>query len=177
MNLNEKIELATTGKELEAAAKAHDIPLPDGWSKMSIDRKKRALRTAAPAAEAPRKTVGNRIKESATKALTAFGKGLARGKKDPTVEDRIAAARANATMPHDPKWKRRPHGIEGKLRYIQFIGARAYTTPDYATASRQVRRAMDRQAGKMPLGMTTAAWHRQKGYGTINVRARKAEAA
>ena len=167
MNLKEKIDRATTGAELVALAEAAKITLPDGWSKMSIDRKKRWMSTAIPAEKKPA-TTG--LKAAATKVLTGIGKRLA--KKDVALEEKIATAHAKATMPHDPKWKRRESGWRGKKRGIQFLAARAYTTPDYETASRQVRRAMDRQAGKMPLGMSAAEWHKQKGYGTINLRSR-----
>lgn len=65
-----------------------------------------------------------------------------------------------ATMPKDPKWKRTTGGGRGWYPVRKLAAV-------VGEPSRQVRRAEERRANKMPVGASQALWHRAQGFGQI----------
>lgn len=169
MDLKAEIDRATTGAELVALAEKAKIALPPGFAKMSIDRKKRALLTAAPppAKDKPKATFSDR----AAKALSGFGKGLRRAKVDPATlspaerekvlwDDRKEARKklkAALAMPGNPALgiKGRTGAFVSKSRVIQILAADKIA-PDPEVLPRQVRRQNQRRSDKLLLASLKA---------------------
>ncbi len=169
MTIESQIDLADSGKDLEAIAEKAMIALPAGWSKMSIDRKKRALRTAASTAPAVKLDPAKGIKAAATKALAGIGKRLAKKPAEPKTPAEREKARWDKLKKRQQDLVSRHGAHAAKRRVIQLLaGSSPSKAPE--NLSRQVIRFAERRVEKMPLGMTATEWHKLKGYGKINDR-------
>lgn len=141
-DLTTRINETFTRDGLEALARDHEIPLPAGWTKMSFDRKQRALATAVAKANKPGafKRLGEAMTNTVA-AISEFGKGLRAANKH--ID---AAFATDATMPKDLNWRRRTHA-DWKIRII----AGSKDAADPVPMTRQVARANKRWNDKRML--------------------------
>ena len=179
----------TNKKEAAAMLAGRGIALPDNWSKLSTERaiawadleatahqalagdadKLTGAELAPPEAPKAAKKVG--IIGHAKAGLMAVGAALAG--MGATVVEAVAApepapldkaARKNAKMKvfSDPKYRKTTRKMR---RFFANNSTVSAVTPE--NPSRQVRRALERRANKMPLGALQAVWHKSQGFGKI----------
>lgn len=168
--------------------KAAGLELPENWGKLSTSRaevwKDKALAAVQHKPSAMGKTTAA-VKDAkplrggimglgrAIGAVAVAMAGLAgatvetaasvvglRDATEPPGRARTPQTKA-ATMPKDPKWRRRAPGSARGWYPVRKLA------DDPVPMTRQVRRAEERRASKMPVGASQALWHRAQGFGQI----------
>ena len=149
--------------------KAAGLELPENWAKLSTSRaeaaKDKLLGTKKPTLG---KTIGR-----ATGAIVGAVLGLGRAAVEAAggVRQAVIPVKAPepvrkaqtkaATMPKDPKWRRRaPRSARGWYPVRKLAD-------DPAPMTRQVRRQNERREQKMPIGVKQGLWHNMMGFGKI----------
>lgn len=72
-----------------------------------------------------------------------------------------------ATMPKDPKWRRRAPGSARGWYPVRKLA------DDPVPMTRQVRRQNERRDQKMPIGASQSVWHKTMGFGKIGTGKRR----
>lgn len=137
-----------TKDEIAEKLIAKGVALPANWGKLSQPRAQ-ALLDAKPSVM---KTLGKAI-GAAVEAI----RGL------PEEPEHFGQTKS-ATMPKDPKWKRRP---EGAARGWYPVTRRA---DNPVPMTRQVERSLERRKDKMPIGAKQSVWHKAQGFAKIGGR-------
>ena len=151
--------------------KAAGLELPENWAKLSTSRaeaaKDKLLGTKKP-------TLGKTIDRAIGAIVGAvLGLDVAAGDVRQAVipvkapEPVRKAQTKAATMPKDPKWRRRAPGSARGWYPVRKLAA------DPVPMTRQVRRQNERREQKMPLGARQELWHKTMGLGKIGTGKRR----
>ena len=155
--------------------KAAGLELPENWAKLSTSRAE-AIKDKLLGTEKP--TLGKTLDRAVGAVLGAvLGLGGAVVEVAGDVRQAVAPTKAPepvrkgqtkaATMPKDPKWRRRaPGSARGWYPVRKLADAPVPMT-------RQVRRQNERRKGKMPIGVSQSLWHKAKGSGQIGTGKRR----
>lgn len=149
--------------------KAAGLELPENWGKLSTSRAE-AIKDKLLGTEKP--SLGHTIGRTAGAIIGAvLGMGAAAVEVAGDVRQAVAPTKAPepvrkgqtkaATMPKDPKWRRRaPGSARGWYPVRKLAEAPVPMT-------RQVRRQNERRGEKMPIGVSQSLWHKANGFGQI----------
>ena len=155
--------------------KAAGLELPENWGKLSTSRaeavKDKLLGTAKP-------SLGHTIGRAAGAIIGAvLGMGAAAVEVAGDVRQAVVPAKAPepvrkaqtkaATMPKDPKWRRRAPGSARGWYPVRKLA------DDPVPMTRQVRRQNERRDQKMPIGASQSVWHKTMGFGKIGTGKRR----
>ena len=143
--------------------KAAGLELPENWGKLSTSRaeavKDKLLGTVKPSLA---RTIG-RMAGAAIGAVVGLGAAVMDGAKEPEHFGQTKAA----TMPKDPKWRRRAPGSARGWYPVRKLA------DDPVPMTRQVRRQNERRDQKMPIGASQSVWHKTMGFGKIGTGKRR----
>lgn len=132
--------------------KAAGLELPENWGKLSTSRAGAIIGAVLGMGAAAVEVAGD-VRQAVVPAKAP----------EPVRKAQTKAA----TMPKDPKWRRRAPGSARGWYPVRKLA------DDPVPMTRQVRRQNERRDQKMPIGASRSVWHKTMGFGKIGTGKRR----